>query len=314
MRALITGMSGFVGQYLQTELKSQGYIVAGTCLPNDIHSNNDTYYCMNVLNQDEIENVLKDFQPDEIYHLAGQSSVALSWDKPQLTLDINVNGTINLLNAVREIVPKCKILVVGSSDEYGVVKSEDCPVNESHTLNPASPYGISKMTQEKMAQIFAKAYNLNIVMVRSFNHVGAGQARGFVVSDFAARIAALEKSTEETTIKVGNLHSYRDFTAVEDVVKAYVLLMQKGKSGEVYNVGSGKAVEVQEILNILLSYSTKKINVVIDETLYRPIDVPIVKCDNSKLIAATGWQAKKELKDTLMDVLNYWRNKVDSIH
>ena len=221
MRALITGMSGFVGQYLQTELKSQGYIVAGTCLPNDIHSNNDTYYCMNVLKQDEIENVLKDFQPDEIYHLAGQSSVALSWDKPQLTLDINVNGTINLLNAVREIVPKCKILVVGSSDEYGVVKSEDCPVNESHTLNPASPYGISKMTQEKMAQIFAKAYNLNIVMVRPFNHVGAGQARGFVVSDFAARIAALEKSTGDVAIRVGNLHSYRDFTAVEDVVRAY---------------------------------------------------------------------------------------------
>ena len=266
-----------------------------------------------MLNQVEIENVLKDFQPDEIYHLAGQSSVALSWNKPQLTMDINVNGTINLLNAVQKIVPKCKILVVGSSDEYGVVKSEDCPVNESHPLNPASPYGISKMTQEKMAQIFAKAYNLNIVMVRPFNHVGAGQARGFVVSDFAARIAALEKSTGESTIKVGNLHSYRDFTAVEDVVRAYVLLMQKGKSGEVYNVGSGDAVEVQEILNILLSYSNKKINIVIDERLYRPIDVPIVKCDNSKLIAVTGWKAKKELKYILMDVLNYWRNKVDSI-
>ena len=313
MRALITGMSGFVGQYLQAELKSQDYIVAGTCLPNDTHGNDDIYYCMNVLNQVEIENVLKDFQPDEIYHLAGQSSVALSWNKPQLTMDINVNGTINLLNAVQKIVPKCKILVVGSSDEYGVVKSEDCPVNESHPLNPASPYGISKMTQEKMAQIFAKAYSLNIVMVRPFNHVGAGQARGFVVSDFAARIAALEKSTGESTIKVGNLHSYRDFTAVEDVVRAYVLLMQKGKSGEVYNVGSGDAVEVQEILNILLSYSNKKINIVIDERLYRPIDVPIVKCDNSKLIAVTGWKVKKELKDILMDVLNYWRNKVDSI-
>lgn len=313
MRALITGMSGFVGQYLQAELRAQGYFVAGTCLPNDIYSNDDIYYCMNVLKQDDIENVLKDFQPDEIYHLAGQSSVALSWNKPQLTLDINVNGTINLLNAVRKIVPKCKILIVGSSDEYGIVKSEDCPVNEAHPLNPASPYGISKMTQEKMAQIFAKAYNLNIVMVRPFNHVGAGQARGFVVSDFAASIAALEKSAGDAAIKVGNLHSYRDFTAVEDVVRAYVLLMQKGKCGEVYNVGSGKAVEIQEILNILLSYSTKKISVVIDETLYRPIDVPIVKCENSKLIAATGWQAKKELKDTLMNVLNYWRNKVDSI-
>lgn len=312
MKALITGMSGFVGQYLYTELLRCGYTVAGTCLPNDNHADNGIYYKMNILNEEDIEKVLTDFCPDEVYHLAGQSSVALSWDKPKLTIDINVNGTINLLNAVKKIVPKAKVLIVGSSDEYGIVKPDECPVNEYHVLNPVSPYGISKMTQEKVAEIFAKAYNLNIIMVRPFNHIGAGQGRGFVVSDFAARIAALEKVSDKAVIKVGNLHSYRDFTAVEDVVRAYVKLLQHGKIGEVYNVGSGEAIEIQEILKTLLNYSKKDIRIVEDIALYRPIDVPIVKCDNSKLKKDTGWVVQKNVKEALLDVLNYWRNKEGS--
>lgn len=309
MKALITGMSGFVGHYLKAELEKQGYYVVGTCLPHEQQAQDSHYYPMDVLNSQQIEAVLKDYQPDEIYHLAGQSSVALSWKKPALTMDINVNGTINLLSAVKEIVPNCKVLIIGSSDQYGPVKVEDCPINENHPMDPVSPYGVSKMAQEKVAQLFAKAHGMHVIMVRPFNHIGAGQAKGFVVSDFASRIADLEKQDNNTVMKVGNLHSYRDFTDVVDVVRAYVLLLQHGTDGEIYNVGSGKSIEMQAILDILADFSQKDIKVEVDPELYRPLDVPLVVCDNSKLVKATGWQPKKELKDTLLEVLNYWRMK-----
>ena len=307
-KALITGMSGFVGHYLKEALGLKGYLVYGTCLSGEKYEQLPQYYAMNLLNKEQVVNVLSECQPDEIYHLAGQSSVALSWSKPTLTMDINVNGTINLLEAIKEFCPNTKVLIVGSSDEYGPVKKEDCPVNEEHPLNPVSPYGVSKMTQEKIAQIYAKAYGLNVVMVRPFNHIGAMQAKGFVVSDFASKVAAIEKGKIEPVLKVGNLHSYRDFTDVEDVVEAYIQILDKGISGEVYNVGSGKAIEIQEILNTLVSMSNAKIKVEVDDGLYRPVDVPLVVCDNIKLKQVTGWELKKELKNTLLETLNYWRN------
>jgi len=307
-KALITGMSGFVGHYLKMALELKGYIVYGTCLPGERYEQLPQYYSMNLLDKEQVVSVLRECMPDEIYHLAGQSSVALSWSKPALTIDINVNGTINLLEAIKEFCHNTKVLIVGSSDEYGPVKKEDCPVDEEHPLNPVSPYGISKMTQEKIVQVYAKAYGLNVVMVRPFNHIGAMQTKGFVVSDFASKVAAIEKGEIEPVLKVGNLHSYRDFTDVEDVVEAYTLLLDKGVSGEVYNVGSGKAVEIQEVLNTLINMSKRHITVKIDESLYRPVDVPLVVCDNTKLKQATGWEPKKELKNTLLETLNYWRN------
>lgn len=307
-KALITGMSGFVGHYLKEALGLKGYLVYGTCLSGEKYEQLPQYYAMNLLNKEQVVNVLSECQPDEIYHLAGQSSVALSWSKPTLTMNINVNGTINLLEAIKEFCPNTKVLIVGSSDEYGPVKKEDCPVNEEHQLNPVSPYGVSKMTQEKIAQIYAKAYRLNVIMVRPFNHIGAMQAKGFVVSDFASKVAAIEKGKIEPVLKVGNLHSYRDFTDVEDVVEAYIQILDKGISGEVYNVGSGKAIEIQEILNTLVSMSNAKIKVEVDDGLYRPVDVPLVVCDNTKLKQVTGWELKKELKNTLLETLNYWRN------
>lgn len=309
MKALITGMSGFVGHYLQKELQNKGYEVAGTCLPHEAYAQEADYYAMDVLKPEQVVEVLKAYQPDEIYHLAGQSSVALSWKQPALTMDINVNGTINLLSAVKEYLPNTRVLIVGSSDEYGPVKKEECPVNEEHPLNPVSPYGVSKVAQEKIAQLFAKAHGLHVIMVRPFNHIGAGQAKGFVVSDFASQIAELEMDNSRNTIIVGNLHAYRDFTAVEDVVSAYVLLLQNGVDGEIYNVGSGKATEVQQILETLCRLAKKNITVEVNSNLYRPLDVPLVVCDNSKLKKATGWKPKKQLADTLATVLDDWRKR-----
>lgn len=308
-KALITGINGFVGGYLQKELEQQGYQVAGTYLPGAMQAMPLHYYPVDLLQPEQIQQLIQQWQPDEIYHLAGQSSVALSWQQPSKTMEINVNGTLHLLEAVRQYKPDCKVLIVGSSDEYGPVQQEDCPVNESHPLQPVSPYGISKMTQEKLAQLYAHAYQMNIILVRPFNHIGPGQNTGFVVADFASRIADIEQGKTEPVLHVGNLHSWRDFTDVADVVAAYILLMQHGMPGEVYNVGSGQAVEIQQILDQLLALSTVDIKVEIDQKRYRPIDVPLVVCDNSKLVACTGWHPKKSLQQTLLETLNYWRKQ-----
>ncbi len=308
-KALITGINGFVGGYLQKVLEQQGYQVAGTYLPGTLQAMPCNYYPVDLLQSEQIQQLIQQWQPDEIYHLAGQSSVALSWQMPTKTIEINVNGTLHLLDAVRQYKPDCKVLIIGSSDEYGPVQQEECPVTESHPLQPVSPYGISKMTQEKLAQLYARAYQMNIILVRPFNHIGPGQNTGFVVADFASRIAAIEQGKAEAVLQVGNLHSWRDFTDVTDVVAAYVLLMQHGTAGEVYNVGSGKAVEIQQILDQLLALSTADIKVEIDPNRYRPVDVPLVLCDNSKLVACTGWKPQKTLEQTLLETLNYWRKR-----
>lgn len=306
-KALITGINGFVGRYLKQKLEQQGYLVAGTYLPEKLQAMPVNYYPVDLLKPEQIQEVIQIWQPDEIYHLAGQSSVALSWKMPIKTIEINVNGTLNLLETVRQHKPQCKVLVVGSSDEYGSVQQQDCPVKEEHPLNPVSPYGISKLTQEKLAQLYAKAYGMSLIMVRPFNHIGPRQSTGFVVADFASRIAAIEQGKAEPVLKVGNLHSFRDFTDVEDVATAYILLMQHGQPGEIYNVGSGRAQEIQTILEQLLALSNAEIKVEVDPQKYRPVDVPLVVCDNSKLVACTGWQPQKTLQQTLLETLNYWR-------
>ncbi len=308
-KALITGINGFVGQYLKQKLEQQGYLVAGTYLPEKLQAMPSNYYPVDLLKPEQIQEVIQTWQPDEIYHLAGQSSVALSWKLPTKTIEINVNGTLNLLEAVRQYKADCKVLIVGSSDEYGPVQEQDCPVKEDHPLHPVSPYGISKLTQEKIAQLYANAYGMSLLMVRPFNHIGPGQSTGFVVADFASWIAAIEQGKSEPVLKVGNLHSFRDFTDVEDVVSAYILLMQYGQSGEIYNVGSGRALEIQTILEQLLTLSNAEIKVEIDSQRYRPVDVPLVVCDNSKLVACTGWQPQKSLQQTLLETLNYWRER-----
>lgn len=307
MKALITGINGFVGHYLSKYLLEQGYAVCGTVIEDNVNIENVNIYKMNILNKNEVEETIRKIDPDFIYHLAGQSAVGLSWENPTLTIDVNVNGTINLLDAVRENDLNTKVLIIGSSDQYGIIKPEDCPISEEHELNPSSPYAISKTTQEQIAKLYIKAYNMNIIMVRAFNHIGPMQSKNFVVSDFASKVAEIENGAEPI-IRVGNLEAYRDFTDVRDIVRGYTMLMEKGKIGEVYNIGSGNAYKIQDILNILLSLSTKEIKVEIDKEKLRPSDVPIVQCDNSKIKSHINWSIQYDIKNTLKDTLDYWRN------
>jgi GDP-4-dehydro-6-deoxy-D-mannose reductase len=225
-------------------------------------------------------------------------------------MEINAIGFINLLQVIRKMNLNTRVLAVGSCEEYGSVDCSDKSISENVPLQPSNPYSISKVTQEYFGEIYAKAYDMDIVFVRAFNHIGPGQKEGFAISDFTKKIALIEKGLIEPILRVGNLSAKRDFTDVRDIVKAYYLLMQKGASGEIYNVGSNKAYSIEYALELLKQMSSKKFEVVIDKSKFRPVDTPVITCDNSKLLAATGWNPEIELASSLEDTLEYWRENI----
>lgn len=312
MNALIIGGTGFVGTYLIEYLTHDcKYSVSATKLPNEkIKSNSCSVYDLDILNPEQIENVLKMTNPDVIFHLSAQSSVKLSWENPQLTIDVNIKGSLNVLDTVRRLNLNTKIILIGSGEEYGYIKEDECPINEDNKIRAGNIYAITKATQNMIGTVYSRAYNMDIVMVRAFNHIGAGQSQMFVVSDFCKQIAEIEKGIKEPIMYVGNLTAQRDFTNVRDVVHAYGLLAEYGKKGETYNVGFGNAVSIQHILDTALSYSKVDIKVQQDSNKMRPSDVPIIVADTSKIREHTGWQPSISLNDTIQEVLNYWRNNV----
>lgn len=307
MKALITGVAGFVGGYLADCLNHNGWEVSATKLKNENTAiGNTEIYDLDILLQDEIEEVLEKVKPDCIFHLVAQSSVKLSWEKPQLTADINIKGAINLLEAVRKKLPQTKVVLIGSGEEYGRI--ERVPVDENTKPQPQNIYAVTKACQNMIGTLYSEAYNMNVVMVRAFNHIGKGQAPFFVVSDFCKQVADIEKGLKEPIINVGNLSAKRDFTDVKDVVRAYELIARYGRTGETYNVGSGKAIAIDEILRKIISMSEKDIEVRIDKSRLRPIDVPVIEADISKLRSDTGWNAEIPIERTIRETLDYWRS------
>jgi GDP-4-dehydro-6-deoxy-D-mannose reductase len=304
MRALVTGSEGFVGRYLRAELEQNGYDVTGL----DICDGEKTIRA-DLLNSGEITAVVAEVKPDIVIHLAGQANVAQSWKIPQRTVEINVVATINLMEAVRAYNPAVRMVLVGSSDQYGNLGEAGKNVSEAIETRPQTPYAVSKKAQEEMAGVYVRAYGMNICMTRSFNHGGAGQREGFLIPDFAAGIVRVEKGLAEK-LTVGNLTSKRDFTHVRDVVRAYRLIAEKGHPGEVYNVGSGETHSAQEILDKLCAMAVCPIPVEQDPAKMRPSDTPVICCDHSKLTGHTGWGTICTLEEILREVLAFYRNKV----
>ena len=303
MRALITGSQGFVGQYLRQELESSGYEVVGLDLqPGEGAIQAD------LLNPEQINAAVKQAQPDAVFHLAGQADVAKSWKIPQKTMEINVIAAVNLMEAVRAFDPSVRMVMVGSSDQYGNLGEAGRLVSEQLETNPQTPYAVSKKAQEEMARVYVRAYGMNICMTRSFNHGGAGQRLGFLIPDFASGIVKVERG-EAKSLKVGNLTSRRDFTHVRDVVRAYRMIAEQGKPGEVYNVGSGVTYSAQEILDKLCEMAVCPIPVEKDPARMRPSDTPVICCDHSKLTRDTGWEPNIPLEDILSDTLRCWRGR-----
>jgi len=314
-KAFITGISGFAGSYLTEFLLDKGYQVSGTFYDKNTFTNIDDFidkielFQCDVGEYDSFKNIIREVNPDEIYHLAAITFIPTSVSNPKTTFDTNLYGTLNLYNAVKESGINPKILFVGSSDEYGLVKKSNIPINEECPLNPANPYSISKASADYLSYFYFINNHLNIIRVRPFNHIGPRQSAEFVSSDFAKQIAEIEKGTRGSSIKVGNLEAQRDFTDVRDMVAAYWLALQKGKAGDVYNLCSGKGVSIDNILNSLLNLSEKKIRITRDPEKYRPINIPLLVGDFNKFKVRTSWKPLIPLEKTLEDILNYWREK-----
>ncbi|MGN1089016.1 MAG: GDP-mannose 4,6-dehydratase [Huintestinicola sp.] len=314
MKALIIGAGGFVGGYLISELCSREWEVCATKLPHEkinIFSGNDVSYStadLDILDENAVSELLGSFKPDCIFHLAAQSSVAVSWKKPALTADINIKGCINLLEAVRNTGISTKILFIGSSEEYGYAANRPEPVDETVRPEPANIYAITKLAQNMIGELYCKAYGMDIISVRAFNHIGPGQLPQFVVADFCKQAAEIKAGKREPVIRVGNLSAKRDFTDVRDIVRAYAELSLKGKCGETYNVGSGHAVSIQSILDKIIELSGTDISVEVDPAKLRPVDVPFIEADVSKLKNDTGWEPKIELTAALDSIIGYWQS------
>ncbi len=308
---LITGINGFAASHLSRYLINKGDEVHGTVrIRSDLHRIEDikknlVLHTMELTDYLNVEKVINDVQPDEIYHLAAQSAVRQSWDMPSENYRINVDGTINILEACRKLENKPRILNVSTCEIYGNTKDEI--INENTTTNPNTHYGISKYGQDMIGRLYYNAYGLSVVTTRSFNVTGHGRSDAFADSSFAKQVVSIELGLQEPVIKHGNLESLRDFTDVKDVVKGYIIALRKGELGEVYAIASGKLVSIQSMLDMLVKNSTATdIKDEIDPDRLRPMDTKGTRGDASK-IRALGWEYTIPFEQSLIDLLEYWR-------
>ncbi|MBQ8246319.1 MAG: GDP-mannose 4,6-dehydratase [Lachnospiraceae bacterium] len=310
-KGLVIGAAGFVGNYLIEEMYANGMEVYATKLSHEqLENPHAKIYDLDIMDKDAVVALLFEVRPDYIFHLAAQSSVGYAWKNPGLTVDVNIKGSLNVMDAIRELFYKPRVLLIGSGEEYGHIKPGETPIAEDNRLRPGNIYAATKACQNMIGNIYSKAYDMELMMVRAFNHIGPGQAPAFVVSDFCKQVAEIEKGLREPVMMVGNLAARRDFTDVRDVVRAYVKLIQTGIPGETYNVGSGNAQEIRQILDTIISMSEADISVEIDPNKIRPVDVPIIEADITKIHELTGWKPEISVEQTIRETLDYWRKRV----
>ena len=317
MKALITGIDGFAGSFLAELLLNNDIVVAGTNLPgislaNIEHIKNSlSLFEANLLDQKRLAQVIKTFCPDMVFHLAGASSVKESFAHPAKFFDINVVGSLNLLEAIKNLSPQARVLLVTSGEIYGESLSANKVTNEESPIVPKSPYATSKAALDMLGRIYAETYQLKIVIARPFSHIGPRQSAVFFVPTIAKQIARIMRGKSAPEIHLGNLMVYRDFTDVRDVVEAYYLLLQKGQIGLAYNICSGKTYLLKDIVEKMIALSDKKIDVKLDPARVRSSDLVNMSISNSKIKKEIGWTPKFEIRDSLREILDYWMNKID---
>jgi GDP-4-dehydro-6-deoxy-D-mannose reductase len=314
VRALVTGAGGFAGGYLLAYLKeaTDWELYGNNHVLPDGHDSIERmkWVTADLTNREQTSALVERVRPHYVFHLAAQSNVPKAFKDPEGTIMNNVVGQLNLLDALRKSSPDAVVLVVGSSEQYGLVRSEDTPIDEDTPFRPNNPYAVSKIAQDALALQYFLAYGQKIIRVRPFNHLGPGQNEHFVAAAFAQQIARIEAGKQEPIIYVGNLEAIRDFTDVRDIVRAYHLAITLGEPGEVYNIGSGRGHTIQWLLDTLLSLQPVAVEVKQDPARMRPSDIPTNVCNNARFTRRTGWEPRIPLEQTLRDVLDYWRERV----
>ncbi|MEZ4754232.1 MAG: GDP-mannose 4,6-dehydratase [Bdellovibrionota bacterium] len=308
MRALVTGACGFVGRYLANHLVESGDQVQGTFL---IHEPKDVSWestQLDVSNFNESYNLIKNFKPQVVYHLAAISFVPEAEENFSNALVINVGGVNNIARACHLLDNKAKIVLISSAEVYGRIKPHDLPISEQTPLNPANNYSLSKLMAELIAPRYEQFHTISSVIMRPFNHIGPGQDNRFVASSFAYQLASIAHGKQEAVIRVGNLEAKRDFSDVRDIVIAYRLAAEKGSG--VYNLGSGVATPVQSILDELVKISGLDVKIEQDPARMRASEVPEIRADCTKAYHELGWQTQRSLSQALSDVYKYWYDRL----
>ena len=310
-RVFITGATGFAGRHLMAALPHSEYIVYGTSYPQPPHPGEKSIVHLDVRAERGVFEAVQQARPDWVFHLAAVSNVGASWARKRDTLETNVMGTFHLLEALKKFSPGARVLFVSSSDIYGF--SEGGPGDrpkafaEDDPFCLVSPYALSKFNGELLAGFYSRCEGLDIVIARPFPHTGPGQSADFVCSDWARQVIQIERGSQEAVIRVGNLEAQRDFTDVRDTVRAYVLLLQEGGKGEVYNICTGRGAALRDVLGALVSSASRNVRVEQDPERLRKVDIPSLVGDNRKIRKETGWEPQIPLQKTLADLLDYWR-------
>ena len=315
MKVLVTGITGFAGSHLVDYMLAEHKDAEIVGIQRWRSRTENIEHFLDKVRMVEcdlrdassVRDVLDAIRPDWIFHLAAQSFVPTSWTAPTESLVTNIIGQLNIFEAVKKLRIMPRIQLACSSEEYGMVYEKELPIKETNPLRPLSPYAVSKVGQDMMGYQYFMSFKLPVIRTRGFNHEGPRRGPVFVCSDFAKQIADIEKGRRPPVIRVGNLEARRDFTDVRDVVRGYWLSLEKGEPGEVYNICSGRAWTIREMLDLLLGMTKAKVKIEQDQARMRPSDVPVLLGDAAKFNKATGWKPTIPFETTLRDLLEYWR-------
>ncbi len=301
MRVLVTGSRGFVGRHVHDALTAAGHAMVGLILPAEGPARGSHERVGDICDAAAMRALVRELKPDACLHLAGIAFVPVAWSKPEFVFSVNVQGTLNMLEAFRAEAPAARLLIVSSSQIYGLA-DRGHPITEDMPMDPDSLYAVSKMSADLSSLLYARRYGMAVMTARPCNHIGPGQSLDFVAPSFARQVASIAAGMAEHRMRVGNLECTREFTDVRDVAKAYRLLLENGRAGQAYNVGSGSLIRVGLLLEKLCALACVQPTIEVDPERYRPTDVhPVL--DITRLCQDTGWAASFSLEQTLSDLL-----------